>query len=143
VAIKYNLAGITGTPKNTELLLNVQSSGCEGTNICTLSVITSDWNSKECSWIYASSAQAWNSTGGDYSNSNRVTSPATKKGGMEIYAVGDMVKNILDGVTENRGFILEPASNIALGGIFHKKGHYYYSSEHPDIRLRPALILEY
>jgi len=143
VAIKYNLTGIAGNVNIATLMLHVKKSTCEGTKICTLSVITSDWISNECSWIYASTNKMWDTMGGDFSIEGRVTSPAKKEGLVEIYTITNIIKEMLGGTIQNRGFILEPASKVFLEPEFSMKGHNYYSSEHPDIRLRPALILEY
>jgi len=119
------------------------ASQCEGTKICTLSVITSDWISKECSWINASNTKPWINRGGDFSRQDQSLGFAAKDGGIENYDITISVNAFLNGNKTNYGFLLEPAANTSEANYNPMIDHQYYSSEYPDIRLRPALILEY
>lgn len=139
-AFRFDLSSITDTVAKAELQLTVKSGLSNGTEICTLFTINSQWNSSECSWFYASEGKLWDEPGCDFDRNNFITAQAaTPFTPLESYDVTKMVNAIIKGEKENYGFVIEPATSEDL--LIQMKDHIYYSSESDSIDKRPALIL--
>ena len=140
MAIKFDLSSITEPVDSATLKLQVKKLLSNGTGICTLSTITTDWVSTECSWLNAKAGTPWNTMGGDYSSEGRVTGLAGNAGEVETYDVTAMVNAFITGQKPNYGFLIEPATSSDL--VIQMQDHFYHSSEYSEVPLRPALVLK-
>jgi len=140
VAIRFDLSSVTDPIKKATLNLQMKSVLSNGTGICTLFVITSDWVSKESSWFNAKNGTPWKTIGGDFNHQTVFTAPAALPDSVEIYDVTGAIKAFINGQTPNYGFIIEPATSPDLS--IQMQDHLYYSSEYSDTLLRPSLVLQ-
>lgn len=124
--------------------MNVFFSKIKGTHVCSLHTINIEWDESEVTWQQADSTTSWLMvpqtlnddtfallSAGDIDIDPIATTMSDTVGFWQHWNVTETVKRFIANPDTNHGFMVRTSAEL--------QPHYYYSSEHDSIDVRPKL----
>lgn len=159
--LQYNLSDIPELPDNANItkvlfcIYFLEGDTGDGTKLCSLFVMSKEWNSKEVTWNNATNTDTWEQLdldakyyhialqdtiqfpgGGDRLFPHAAVSPvSTASRKWEMYTITNGMKNYLKNPDSFHGFLVKPYMGNA--------SRTYASSDYNDEEKRPKLIIKY
>lgn len=131
---------------SVQLALNVFFSKIKPPAICSLHTLDYEWEEMEVCWNNASANQPWRmfaQTGnddtfaledaGDMDIDPVATTLSDTVGFWQKWNITEIIKYYLENPSENHGFMIRSSGDL--------QPHYFYSSNHDSIEIRPKLII--
>lgn len=129
---------------SVHLSMNVFFSKIKGHHVCSLHTINIEWNEAEVTWLQADSNTSWLmvpqtmnddtfalKSAGDIDIDPIATTMSDTVGFWQHWNVTETIKRFIENPDTNHGLMVRTSAEL--------QPHYYYSSEHDSVELRPKL----
>lgn len=129
---------------SVHLSLNVFFSKIIKASLCSLHTVDYEWNEMEVNWNQARDDQPWKmipqtgnddtfalESAGDMDIDPVSTTMSDTVGFWQHWNITEIIKTFIENPSENHGFMIRTSAEL--------QPHYYYSSNHDSIEVRPKL----